>query len=172
MPITPNFGTEQAASDLTAVTFEDTSTNSDATITARIIRLRKYDGTYLVPTGYTTNFISWPYASSSITVEDLLDKDYCLDITVSWLVGSTVGYTKTILTGFTGYSDFCLRQLTQNNMANRQLLSNKNFYNNKIKLRTLVDDAEQAIELFNDQTIAQWCLDQAKLITDNLNTFF
>lgn len=173
MPLTtPNFSTQQLAGALSSVTFTDTSVGSDVTLTSRIIRLRKYDGTYLVPTGYTVNFISWPIADSSITVADLLDKDYAVDNTVIWLSGSSTLYSKTILTGFTGYSDVKLRQLTQNNMANRQLLSNKNFYNNKIKLRTLVDDCSQAISLLNDQTIAQWCLDQAKLITDNLNPFF
>lgn len=172
MPLTPNFSTSQSASNLTSVTFTDTSTGSDGTVTGRLIYLRKYQGTYLVPTGYTTDYIYWPYASSTLTVTDLLDKDYSLDITVYWFTGSTAAYSKTILTGFTGYSDYCLRQLTQNNMSNRQLLSNKNFYNNKIKLRTLVDDCNQAITLLNDQTISQWCLDQAKLITDNINTFF
>ncbi len=172
MPIVPNFSTAQSAGDLTAVTFTDTSTGSDGTLTGRLIYLRKYDGTYLVPTSYTTDYIFWPYISSSITITDLLDKDYAVDILVQWFAGSSIAYSKTILTGFTGYSDVCLRQLTQNDLANRGLLSNKNFYNNKIKLRTLVDDCNQAISLLNDQTIAQFCLDEARKITTNKNTFF
>jgi hypothetical protein len=172
MPIVPNFSTSQAAGNLGAMTITDTSTGSDGTLTGRIIRLREYDGTYLVPTGYTVNFISWPIGSSSLTVEDLLDKDYCLDITVTFYAGSTAAYTKTILTLFTGYSDVFLRQLTQNAGANRGLIAKKNFYNSKNELRTLIDDAAQAVELLNDQTIAQFCLDDAKKLTDNISTFF
>jgi hypothetical protein len=172
MSFNPNFSTSQSAATLSSVTFTDTSTGTDGAITGRLIYLRKYQGTYLVPTNYTTEYIYWPYSDATITIPDLLDKDYSLDVIVYWFVGSSAPYSKTILTGFTGYSDYCLRQLTQNNMSNRQLLSNKNFYNNKIKLRTLVDDCNQAILLLNDQTISQWCLDQAKLISDHINTFF
>lgn len=172
MPIVPNFSTSQAAGNLDAMTIADTSTGSDGTLTGRIIRLRKYDGTYLVPTDYTANFITWPIGDTTLTVEDLLDKDYAVDITVTWYAGSTATYTKTILTGFTGYSDLFLRQLTQAVAANRTLITRTNYWENKQKLRTLVDDCNQAISLLNDQTIAQFCLDQAKILTDNISTFF
>ncbi len=54
MPITPNFSASQNAGDITVAIFEDTSTGTDGTLTARLIYLRKYDGTYLVPDGVTT----------------------------------------------------------------------------------------------------------------------
>lgn len=174
MAIVPNFSTAQSASDLTAVTFTDTSTGS-ASLTGRLITLRKSDGTYLTPTSYTVSYIFWPYVSGTgdtLTVANLLDKDYCLDISVRWFSGSTADYTKTVLTLFTGYGDVFLRQLTQNAGANRGLISRKNFFENKSKLRCLYDDAAQAVQLLNDQTIAQFCLDDGKILIDHISTFF
>lgn len=174
MPLTVNFSSSQDAGNITVATFTDTSTGTDLTITGRLIYLRKYDGTYLVPQGTTTDYVVWPYVSGAgDTIDiDCLDKDYCLDVTVVWVSGSTLTYTKTILTLFTAYSELFLRQLTQALAANRTLITNKNYWQNKIKLRTLIDDASQAVSLINDQTIATFCLDEAKKLTDNIAIFF
>ena len=165
-----SFSASQDAGNKTVATFTDTSTGLVG-VTGRLIYLRKYGGTYLVPEGYTTDYVLWPYADSSINI-DVLDKDYCLDVTVIWLTGSSIGYQLTSLVLFTAYSELFLRQLTQALAANRALLTNKNYWENKIKLRTLIDDATQAVALVNDQTIATFCLDEAKKLTDNIGLFF
>jgi hypothetical protein len=174
MPLTPNFSSSQSSGDLSVMTLEDTSTGSFSGITGRLVYLRKYDGNYLVPSGYTTTYIFWPVVSGvGDTLEiDALDKDYCLDITVVWYAGSTASVTKTILTLFTGYGDIFLRQLTQRLAANRVTITAQNFWLNKNKLRVLLDDAAQAVSLLNDQTAAQFCLDEEKKLTDNIAMFF
>jgi len=173
MPFVPNFTTSQAAGDLSIGTLTDTSTGYTG-ITGRLVRFVKYDGNYLVPEGYTTNYIVWPYVSGTgDTLDfDMLDKDYCLDITVSYYSGSTVATTKTLLKNFTGYGDLFLRQLTQALGANRITINAQNFWVNKNKLRCLLDDAAQAQGLLNDQTVSQFCLDEAKKLTDNISMFF
>lgn len=173
MAITPNFSSSQSSGDLSIATLTDTSTGS-GTISGRLVYLRKYDGTYLVPNGTTTDYIFWPYvAGVGDTIDiDVLDKDYCLDITVVFYNGSTAAATKTILTLFTGYTDLFLRQLTQALSANKKSITDPNFWVNKNKLRVLADDAAQAVSLLNDQTIAQFCLNDAKLLTDNISNFF
>jgi len=171
LAFTPNFSSSQSAADLTTATFTDTSTGSDPTISTRLIYLRKYDGTYLVPSGSTTDFIAWPISDVSIDIS-VLDQDYCLDVVVYWLVGSTLTYNKNILTLFTGYGDVFLRQLTQAVSANRELINRANYWQNKIKLRTLLDDAAQATSFLNDQTVTSFCLVEAKKLTDNISTFF
>lgn len=165
-----SFSASQDAGNITVATFTDTSTGLVG-VTGRLIYLRKYDGTYLVPTGTTTDYVFWPAADTSINI-DVLDKDYCLDVTVRWYVGSSIGYEVTNLVLFTAYSELFLRQLTQALAANKTLLTNKNYWDNKIKLRTLIDDASQAVSLVNDQTIATFCLNEAKKLTDNIATFF
>lgn len=173
MAFVPNFTSSQAAGDLSTGTLTDTSTGYVG-ITGRLVRFRKYDGTYLVPSGVSVNYISWPYVSGTgDTLNfDMLDKDYVLDITVSYYAGSTVSTTKTILTLFTGYSDLFLRQLTQALAANNIAITAKNFWLHKNKLRVLLDDASQAVSLLNDQTVGQFCLDDAKKLTDNISNFF
>jgi hypothetical protein len=113
----------------------------------------------------------WPAADSTINI-DVLDKDYCLDVTVEWYSGSTAAHDVENLVLFTAYSELFLRNLTYALAGNRDLLMNKNYFFNKCKLRVLVDDAEQAVSLINDQTIATFCLDEAKKLTDNIQAFF
>lgn len=173
MPFVPNFSASQSSGDLSTGTLTDTSTGYTG-ITGRLVYFRKYNGDYLVPSGVTTDYIPWPYVSGTgDTLDfDMLDKDYCLDITVVYYGGSTISTSKTILTLFTGYSDLFLRQLTQALGANRITITKPNFWLNKNKLRVLLDDAAQAVELLNDQTIATFCLDEAKTLTDNIQTFY
>lgn len=173
MAFVPNFTSSQDAGDLSVGTLTDTSTGYTG-ITGRYVTFRKYDSSYLTPSGYTVDYIVWPYVSGTgDTLDfDMLDKDYCLDITVQYLAGSTVSTSKTILTLFTGYGDLFLRQLTQALAANKASITAQNFWVNKNKLRVLLDDASQAVSLLNDQTIAQFCLDDEKTLTDNLSMFF
>lgn len=174
MAVTVNFSSSQDSGAITILTLEDTSTGSGSNITGRLVYLRKYDNTYLVPSGYTVTYIYWPYqAGIGDTIDiDVLDKDYVLDISVVFYSGSTIYATKTILTLLTGYGDLFLRQLTQSLAANRISITAKNFWYNKNKLRTLLDDAAQAVGLLNDQTIAQFCIDEEKKMTDNPSLFF
>lgn len=174
MPVTTNFSAEQNYGTITIMTLTDTSTGTGSSITGRLVYIQKYDGSYLVPTGTTTDYVYWPYVSGTgdtITI-DVLDKDYALSVSVVYYSGSTVYQTKTILCLFTAYSELFLRQLTQSQEARPSLLSNENFWGNKHKLRTLVDDATQAVSVLNDQTIATYALDEAKKITDNISIFF
>lgn len=172
MSFVPNFSTSQNAGALSSLVITDTSTGSDPTITGRLVYIRKYDGNYLTPDGYTTSFVYWPVGSTSLTIEDILDQDYALDISVYWFVGSTSQYSKTILCLFTGYGDLFLRQLTQALAGNRIQSQQQNFWNNKNKLRVLLDDAAQAVSLLNDQTIATFCLDESRKLTANISSFF
>lgn len=175
MSFTPSFTSSQAAGSLTKATFTDNSTGSYTGITGRLIRLRKYNGAYLVPTGVTVDYIYWPVSSGigdTIDIANLLDKDYVVDVTVSYYSGSSVSTTKTILTLFTGYGDLFLRQLTKALAANKATITSTNFWVNKNKLRVLLDDAAQAVAKLNDQTIAQFCLDAEVPLIKNISSFF
>lgn len=174
MSFTPNFTTSQSASDLSVITLTDNSTGSYTGITGRIVKFRKYNSDYLVPSGVTVTYVAWPVVSGiGDTLDvDMMDKDYCLDVTVYYYAGSTQSTTKTILCLFTGYTDYFLRQLTQALAGNKIASKAQNFWQNKNKLRVLRDDAAQAVSLLNDQTIATFCLDEAKTLTDNVSMFF
>lgn len=174
MPVTTNFSNSQSAGDLSIAILTDTSTGSGSNITGRLVEVRKYNGDFLVPDGVTTDYVFWPYvAGAGDTLNlDILDKDYCLEISVISYSGSSIYQTTTRICLFTGYGDFFLRQLTQALSANKVTITQNNFWYNKNKLRVLLDDAAQAVLLLNDQTIAQFCLDEEKKLTDNIQAFF
>jgi hypothetical protein len=174
MPVTTNFSNSQSAGDLSIAILTDISTGSGSTITGRLVEIRKYNGSFLVPDGVTTAYVFWPYvAGTGDTINiDILDKDYCLEISVVSYSGSSIYQTTTRLCLFTGYGDLFLRQLTQALSSNLTTITAYNFWYNKNKLRVLLDDAAQAVSLLNDQTIAQFCLDEEKKLTDNIQAFF
>lgn len=165
-----SFSASQDAGNITVATFTDTSTGI-GTPTGRLIYLRKYDGTYLVPDGTDTDYVFWDANESTIDI-DVLDKDYCLDVTVVWYSGSSQIADTGSLVLFTAYSELFLRNLVMALAANKTLITRNNFWLNSIKLRTLIDNAAQAVTLINDQTIATFCLDEAKKLTDNVQMFY
>lgn len=174
MPVTTNFSNSQSAGNLRIAILTDTSTGSGSNITGRLVYIRKINGSYLVPDGITTDYVYWPYVSGAgdtINI-DILDKDYCLEISVVSYSGSSIYQTTTRVCLFTGYGDFFLRQLTQALSANLTTITAYNFWYNKNKLRVLLDDAAQAVLLLNDQTIAQFCLDEETKLTSNIQAFF
>jgi hypothetical protein len=169
--VAQNFSASQSLGELSTLTLTDTSTGLGS-YTSRLIYIQKQDGTYLVPSGTITDFIEWAAASSTKDIEDLLDRDYALLVTIKWLNGSTIAYTKVLLYCFTGYTREFLLDLSRAQAANPALLNSKNYFSNKLKLRCLVEDADELVELADDQTGAQLCLNQAKELTDNQVYFF
>ena len=172
MALTVDFSVSQSYDSPSIITLTDTSTGSDGTITNRRIYLQKADGTYLVPTGTTTDYILWSYAVSFKEV-DALDKDYGLYITVQWLNGSnTVVYTKAYYFDFPLYSKQFLYNLTLLQAGSPQLLNNPNFLRSKMELFTHVQSASNATELGDNINATQFCLNEAKKLMDNQSLFF
>ena len=172
MALTPLFTTSQTVGLPSIITVTDTSTGSDVLVTQRRVYLIKNDGTYLVPTGTTTNYIAWAYADASIDI-DALDKDYCLNVRVDWLnVSGTVLYTKTVLTLFSLYNKTFYYSLTQFQAANFAVTQDKNYYDNKAKLWTYIISAENAVSIGGDIGNSQLAINSATYLTDNENLFF
>ena len=149
----------------------DTSTGSDAAITSRRVYLTNSDGDYVVPTGNSTNYVEWPYADSSITI-DCLTEDTALSVRVDWLdVSNGILYTKTILCGFTGYNEAFYYQLTQGQISSN-IINDTTYYNNKMNLRVAIDSGNQAIEVGEDIFSAQSCYDIATNLRLNENFYY
>lgn len=161
MPLSPNFEVTQPIGEPSVVRVTDTSTGSDVAITQRRVYLRKWDGTFLVPSGTSTDYIQWPLASVNIDI-DALDKDYGLDVVVQWLnVSNVVLYDKTESSGQTSYNEEFDYDLTRLLAANPLLINDNNFQENKSNLRTFIDSGDQAIERYSDIYAAQLCYDRA-----------
>jgi hypothetical protein len=175
MPLVPNFSTSQQAGLPSNVIVTDTSTGSDVAITGRRVFLVNYAGEYVVPSGTTTNYVVWPLAQTSISI-NCLTADSALSVTVNWVNSAGVTlYTKTSLAGFTLYNLTFYYSLTQGQAAVSNpsfILQDTTYFQNKSKLKTLIDSGNNAITLGYDITSAQECYDLATYMVTNQNLLF
>ena len=175
MPFVPNFTTSQQAGLPSNVIITDASTGSDVAIVARRVYLVNYAGEYVVASGTTTNYTPWPLAQSSISI-DCLTQDTALTVTVDYVnVAGVALYTKTILAGFTLFNETFYYSLTQGQAAvgnPSYILQDNQFFQNKSKLRVLIDSGDQAVTLGYDITSAQVCYDLATVMVTNQNFYF
>jgi hypothetical protein len=171
MPLIPNFTAAQATGVKSVIILTDTSTGSDVAVVSRRIFLITDDGSYLVPTGTSTNYIDWALADTTISL-NALEEDMSLNIQVDWLdVNGAVLYTKTILYFFAPYTKAFLYYLSQLQYSTSIGLD-ANYISNKEMLWALVKDAENAITIGGDITTSQNCLDRAKYMMDNQSKYF
>jgi len=174
MPLIGNFTTSQVYGEPSEIVFTDTSTGSDVSIVKRRIYIQKYNGSFVVENGTTTQYEEWNNfpATSSITL-NLLDKDYGLKIVVEWLTsGNTVVTDKTIYTRFTLYNDSFDYGLTQLMMSNPRLIDDNNFWDRKSDLRTFIDSGNNAVDSASDIASAQLCYDEATELRINAQYWF
>jgi len=161
MPLVPLFTVTQPLGSPSDITLTDSSTGSDVLIVSRRVYFQTSAGTFLVETGTSTDYEAWALADTSATF-DVLDKDYGLRITVEWLdTGGGILYDKVGYYGLTEYNEEFDYSRTQNVAANALLMNDNNFWNNKTKLRTLIDSGNNAITNVSDINAAQQCYDQA-----------
>jgi hypothetical protein len=171
MSLTVNFATSQTYGVPDSINFVDTSTGTDNTITSRRVYMKTSANTYLVQKGTTTNYEVWGINNSTITL-DVLTKDYALEITVQWLAGSTVVYSKVYSLGFTLYNETFDYQLTQVLSGNPLVINDNNFFPNKSDLRVNIDSGNQAIFFATDIFAAQQCYDRATNLRLNSQYYF
>ena len=148
----------------------DNSTGSDPNLTGRVISLFLADGSLL---GGST--ISWPIGEGPIKTIDLLTRDYSISIKVDWASSSPLPppstYTITGLYTFVGNRNTFIYGIIQQLAALPSLANDTTFYEYLSKLQTLVDGAITAGS-FDDQSNAQFQLDQAYYIIQNQANFF
>lgn len=164
MALTVNFTAEQTPGSPGDILFTDTSTGVDAAVTQRRIYIQTNSGDYLVEDGTTTEYEVWSGfpGTTTITLEDILDKDYGCRVVVQWLnVGDTVLYDKTLYYGFTCWNEDFDYELTQNVASNNTLMSDNNWWSNKSLLRNYIDSGNNAITRNSDINAAQQCYDKA-----------
>lgn len=169
MALTVSFSVQQNYTAASTIVWTDTSTGSDVAVVKKRIFLQLADGTYLVPSGTTTDYVE----TTDGTVDlDVLSEDKALRITVQWLdVSDEVLYTTNGLYVFSLYAEEYYFSLTQAQTANPKLVQDGDYYLNKIKLRCAIDEAANAAT-FNDIYAAQSALDRAASFINNQTRFF
>lgn len=167
MPLVQSF-TVAATSNPAQLVLTDTSTGSDGAVTDRQILLYNSAGNLVVPT------IDWPIANASITIAPLV-ADIALNIQVNWNnSGGTPLYTKSQLFAATQYAEQFYYSLTQQQAAttNLNILNDYPYFENKSKLRTLIDSAVQAISVGADIFSSQFCISIYQQMLNNPNLYF
>lgn len=177
MPFSQNYTASQTIGLPSQIVLTDTSTGSDGAITQRRVFFEKADGTYLVPSGTTTDYVVWSYSASSKIFDLLNGSDAALSITVQWLnVSNTVLYSKATLWPFLLYQQQFLLTLTQSQIAagltTPAQLYNSNYYPAKVTVWLAVQDATNAVEIGNNIYDAQSAVNTGMYIVNNPNLLY
>lgn len=175
MALDVNFTAEQTPGAPGDILFTDTSTGSDVAVTQRRIYIQTDEGDYLVEDGTTTEYEVWSGfpGTTTITLEDILDKDYACRVVVQWLnVSNVVLYDKTLYYGFTCYNEDFDYELTQSVAGNPKLMSDNNWWPNKSLLRNYIDSGNNAVSRNSDISAAQQCYDLATEMRTNRQYLF
>lgn len=155
--------------DVSAIVLVDNSTGSDTNLTDRTIFLYKTDNTLLVAA------IDWPISESSITINPL-DKDYALNVFVSWTSSSPLAppstYTKSLIYAFVGYGQAYSNTLLQFLATNQQMVNDQSWYGNFLKLILEIQNAQNAISQGANLGNAQAAILRYQLLLNNANDYF
>lgn len=175
MALTPNFSTLQTPGVPGNIIFTDTSTGSDGAVTQRRIYIKQSNGTFVVVSGNSNQYSSWPNFPSATSIElaDILSKDIGATVVVQWLnVSNAVLYDKTEDIGFSCFNEDFDYSTTQNVAANPLLINDNNFWFNKSLLRTFIDSGDNAIKRASDTNACQQCYDLATELRTESQYFF
>jgi len=166
--LTPNFSSSESLASNNLVTFTDTSTGVDSGLTIRKIFVRLANGNWLTTAGESTTSASedWAIGDVSITL-DLLTQSTTANVTVQWLTGSTVTYTKTILMEWDLYDYVFAFGLIQNQTASPSIIQDQNYYSNFFKFITNIWNSESAVTYGDDLYSSQSCLNKNQWLINN-----
>jgi len=173
MAITANFSSTESLSTPSQVTFTDTSTGSDGTLTVRHLYIQLANGSYLTESGESTTptYTVWDYSDASITL-DILSQSTTANCTVIWLSGSTPVTNKTILMIWDLYDYIFMFGLIQTQTSSPTIISDTNYYSNYLQMIVNVFSAETACTLMSDIYSSQASLNKNQYLINNQNLFF
>jgi len=173
VPLTPNFSATESLSTLANVTFLDTSTGSDVGLTSRKIFVRLANGSWLTTAGESTTSASetWAIGDVSITLA-LLTQSTVANVTIQWLTGSSVTYTKTTLTIWDLYDYVFAFGLIQSQTATPTIISDVSYYSKFFEFITNLWSAESAVTYGSDLYSSASALSKNQYLIDNANNYF
>lgn len=172
MSLTVSFTCSQSASNPAAITITDTSTGSDVLVTQRRIYFTDSEGNAVVPAGTTTSYVAWSYSDVSITVT-LLTEDMALNVIVQWLdVSNTVLYTDNDNFCFSEFNQQYFYSLIQQQALSPSIIQDTPYYTNLSNYWVNITGAIQAIEIGNDLSASQNCLNAATNLMNNAAAYF
>lgn len=173
MALVPNFSTSESLSVLSQVTFLDISTGSDGGLTSRRIAVRLANGNWLDTNGESSTivYIPWAIANASVAV-NILTSSTVASVTVDWLTGAVVTYTKTLLQEWDLYDYLFAFGLLQDQTASPSIVQDANYYGNFFMFLTNLWNSENAVTVGNDIYSSQSALNKNLFLIQNEGDFF
>lgn len=172
MSLSPNFTAAQDAVYPNIVILADTSTGSDSDITSRKVYITDDEGNFVVPDGTTTDYIVWPYSDTTISL-NILQYDMALSIRVDWLNDAgEVLYSLANQFCFALFNKQFYYQLVEQQGLTPRIVQDTVYFFNVATFWSLVTGAINAVEVNNDITASQECLDAATNMRENQDTYF
>jgi len=174
MPLTANFNSSESLGSPNLITFTDSSTGVDNSLTIRKIYIRISNGNYLSAGGVENTIataIDWPISDVSITV-NLITQSTTASVRVDWLTNSTIVYTKTALQTWNLYDYLFGLELIQSQTATPTIIQDSNYYNNFFQLITNIFNSETANTYGNDLYSSQASLNRNQNLINNSDYFF
>lgn len=156
-------------SDPSALTVTDLSTGTDGAVVGRKINIYNVSNVLYGSSPY--DFPNFP-AASSITINPFLS-DAAINVVMTW-VNNTGGvlYTASKIYASVGYGEQFFYSLTQQQQGNPSFLNDTQYFENKSKLRTLIDSATQAITTGADVYSANTAISLYQIMLNNPNLYF
>lgn len=172
MPLSAAFTIGQNATSPNIVVAVDQSTGADATISQRRIYVQNSQGTYLVPSGTTTDYTQWAYADASISL-NILTQDEAVSVRVDWLNSSNVVlYTLTQQYCLAQYSKNFLYYLVQLTGVTPSIPADTNYDSNTAIFWATLRGAINAVEVADDLSGSQNCLNRCTEMRLNQSYYF
>ena len=165
MPLTPSFTVSPTANPA-AFLLTDTSTGSDVAITDRVLTIYRPDNSVF-------GIFDFPLsAGSSITIT-ALTADMAANLLLNWnnVSGASL-YNYNVIYAFTQFAENFYYTLTQQQQADPSFLNDHNYFQNKSKLRTLIDSANQAISVGKDLFSANISISLYQIMLNNPKLYF
>lgn len=171
MSLTVNFSATESLAFPSQITLEDTSTGTDLTLTSRIVYIQLTNGNYLVEEGNENDYSEWAIGDSTVVL-DLLPRSEAVNVTVKWLAGTTIAYTKTILYGFDLFDYLFAYELLQTQTGKPTIINDENYYGSFIQFIVNLFNAQNSITTGDDIYSAQQSFDRNYYLIQNQIKFF
>lgn len=174
MALVAAFTATESLANPDEITFNDTSTGTDNTITTRRIYFRLANGNWADEDGNestTETYIEWDYADSSTTLS-LISQSTAADITVKWMAGSTVVYTVQEEYCFNLYDYLFALELLQTQTSSPSVIQDTSYSNNFFDFILNIFNEENAITYGGDIYSSQGAMNRNNNYIQNEQMYF
>jgi hypothetical protein len=170
-----NFSVSQTPANPAYVIITDTSIPQNYAgygIDKRIITIKDIYGNYIVPAGTTTNYIDWALLDNPKSLM-ILTQDTAVNIQVDWLdSANTVLYTLNNNYCFSQYNKQFLYYLIQLQAHTYNIIQDTNYWRNVGVFWANIIGAINAVEIGDDISASQACLNRATNMAQNQAYYF